>query len=101
MGSPDGTTPDPITGEVFPAEPGHEPEEAPVHEVLITRPFYLQSTEVTQGQWSQVMGDSPSYFWDCGEGCPVERVRKTEDTNCGCQTAIGPARRSSISAFPA
>ena len=30
--------------------------EQPVHTVNITQPFYMQRTEVTQGQWREVMG---------------------------------------------
>lgn len=44
------------------------------HQVTISRPFYLQTTEVTQGQWQQVMGNNPSYFKKCGTDCPVEKV---------------------------
>lgn len=35
--------------------------------------FYMGKYEVTQSQWQTVMGNSPSYFKDCGN-CPVERV---------------------------
>jgi formylglycine-generating enzyme required for sulfatase activity len=48
--------------------------EKPSHLVKIERPFYLQTTPVTQGQWRQVMGGNPSSFKDCGEDCPVEMV---------------------------
>jgi len=44
------------------------------HKVTISRPFYMQTTEVTQGHWKAVMGDNPSYFKDCGDDCPVENV---------------------------
>ena len=44
------------------------------HQVTISRPFNLQTTPVTQGQWERVMGDNPSYFKECGEDCPVEQV---------------------------
>jgi formylglycine-generating enzyme required for sulfatase activity len=44
------------------------------HRVTISQPFYLQTTEVTQGQWQRVMGDNPSLFKKCGENCPVENV---------------------------
>jgi formylglycine-generating enzyme required for sulfatase activity len=44
------------------------------HRVTISRPFYLQTTEVTQGQWKAIMGDNPSLFKDCGDNCPVERI---------------------------
>ncbi|MFQ5647317.1 MAG: SUMF1/EgtB/PvdO family nonheme iron enzyme [bacterium] len=51
-------------------------DEKPVHRVNITEWFYLQTTEVTQGQWRSVMGDDPPelHFKDCGDDCPVERV---------------------------
>jgi formylglycine-generating enzyme required for sulfatase activity len=39
--------------------------ERPRHNVTINRPFYLQSNEVTQGQWKKVMGDIPS-AWSVG-----------------------------------
>jgi formylglycine-generating enzyme required for sulfatase activity len=48
--------------------------EKPSHPVKIERPFYLQTTPVTQGQWRKVMGANPSSFKDCGEDCPVEMV---------------------------
>ncbi|MEJ2207293.1 MAG: SUMF1/EgtB/PvdO family nonheme iron enzyme [Gemmatimonadota bacterium] len=49
-------------------------DEQPVHTVNITEPFYMQKTEVTQGQWKAVMGSNPSFFTSCGDDCPVERV---------------------------
>jgi formylglycine-generating enzyme required for sulfatase activity len=49
-------------------------DEQPSHPVKITKPFYLQTTEVSQGQWEKVMGDNPSRFKDCGNDCPVEQV---------------------------
>jgi formylglycine-generating enzyme required for sulfatase activity len=44
------------------------------HEVTISRPFYMQTTEVTQSQWEKVIGDNPSYFKNCGDDCPVDNV---------------------------
>ncbi len=44
------------------------------HEVVISKPFYVQTTEVTQGQWQKVMGDNPSIFRYCGSDCPVENI---------------------------
>ncbi|WP_419662349.1 uncharacterized protein Dvar_28080 [Desulfosarcina variabilis str. Montpellier] len=44
------------------------------HKVTLTQGYYLQTTEVTQGQWKQVVGSSPSYFKNCGSDCPVENV---------------------------
>jgi formylglycine-generating enzyme required for sulfatase activity len=43
-------------------------------EISIEKQFYLQTTEVTQGQWEAVMGNNPSYFKKCGQDCPVENV---------------------------
>jgi formylglycine-generating enzyme required for sulfatase activity len=48
--------------------------EHPQHQVTISRPFYLQTTPVTHGQWQQVMGKNPAYFKKCGKNCPVEDV---------------------------
>ena len=44
------------------------------HEVTETQGFYMQTTEVTQGQWQAVMGENPSRFQNCGLDCPVENV---------------------------
>jgi formylglycine-generating enzyme required for sulfatase activity len=60
MGSPSG-------------EPGRDDDERQ-HRVTLTKGFHLQTTEVTQGQWKAVMGGNPSFFRNCGDDCPVERV---------------------------
>ncbi|MEA1946117.1 MAG: formylglycine-generating enzyme family protein, partial [Thermodesulfobacteriota bacterium] len=44
------------------------------HKVTLTQGFYIQITEVTQGQWTAVMGNNPSFFNGCGDNCPVEQV---------------------------
>ena len=49
-------------------------DQNPVHLVTISRPFEMQTTEVTQAQWSAVMGSNPSHFR--GPGLPVEQVSK-------------------------
>ena len=49
MGSPD-------------SETGRQKDEGPVHRVIIEKPFYLGKYEVTQAQWTAVMGDNPSIF---------------------------------------
>lgn len=56
-----------------PAEQGREAQEV-LHEVTLTRPFYLGKYEVTQAEWTRVMGSNPSQFQSCGPSCPVERV---------------------------
>lgn len=42
------------------------------HEVTLTQGFWIGATEVTQAQFSAVMGFNPSHFEGC-EDCPVER----------------------------
>ena len=46
MGSPD-------------SEHGHQPDEGPQHVVVISKPFYMGVTEVTQAQYEAVMGTNP------------------------------------------
>ena len=58
-------------------EPGRDLDER-LHRVTLTRPFYLQTTEVTQEQWQKVMRYNPSRFKNCGNGCPVEMVSWNE-----------------------
>ncbi|MFO8030217.1 MAG: SUMF1/EgtB/PvdO family nonheme iron enzyme [Cyclonatronaceae bacterium] len=54
-------------------EPGRWSRETQ-HQVTLTQEYYMQTTEVTQGQWKAVMGSNPSSFSDCGDDCPVENV---------------------------
>lgn len=50
------------------------PEIPPIpHTVVLTKPFLMQSTEVTQHQYWIIMGNNPSEFNGC-ENCPVESV---------------------------
>ena len=53
--------------------PGREPDET-LHEVTLSKGFYLGRFEVTQGQWQRVMGENPSAFQDCG---PDSRLRRS------------------------
>jgi len=55
------------------SEPARDDDERQ-HQVVLTKSFYLQTTEVTQNQWQAVMGDNPSLHKECGPDCPVERV---------------------------
>ena len=54
-------------------ELGRETDEAQ-YTVTLSEPYYIQTTEVTQGQWKSVMGNNPSSFTDCGLNCPVEYI---------------------------
>lgn len=47
--------------------------EKTVHEVCVDD-FYLGEHEVTQREWKEIMGNNPSYFKNCGDDCPVEKV---------------------------
>jgi formylglycine-generating enzyme required for sulfatase activity len=55
-------------------ERGMDPDEEKQHKVNLTKGFYMKKTEVTQGEWEEIMGNNPSNFKDCGKECPVERV---------------------------
>ena len=52
--------------------------ESPTHEVTLTQPFYMGRYEVTQAQWTAMMGSNPSWFQGSGypnaANRPVERV---------------------------
>jgi uncharacterized protein (TIGR02996 family) len=50
-----------------PDEQGRNKDEQ-LHEVEITRPFWLGACPVTQGQWRAVRGNTPSYFSKSGGG---------------------------------
>jgi len=56
------------------SELGRESNETQ-HQVTLTKGFYIQRTEVTQGQWRAVMGNNPSSNSNCGDECPVEMVQ--------------------------
>ena len=45
-----------------------------LHPVVITRPFEISATEVTQDQFKMLMGYNPSSFSECGKDCPAEMV---------------------------
>ena len=69
MGSPDGTG-------AQPKEPCRQPPGSGMetqHEVTLTQSFEIQSTEVTQSQFTSVMGYNPSGT-SCGTTCPVVTV---------------------------
>ena len=47
-------------------------DEKPVHQVTISKAFWMGTTEVTQAQYQALMGTNPSFF--VGANRPVERV---------------------------
>jgi len=42
--------------------------------VTLSESFYIQTAEVTQGQWLNVMNSNPSSAATCGYNCPVENI---------------------------
>jgi uncharacterized protein (TIGR02996 family) len=54
-------------------------DEGPLHEVEITKAFYLGVFPVTQGQWRAVMGNKPSWFGATGDGKEVVAGLDTSD----------------------
>jgi len=54
-------------------EPGRDDDEVQ-HMVTLTQDYFMQTTEVTQGQWKAVMGSNPLSLKNCGDNCPVENV---------------------------
>ncbi len=57
--------------------PGLELKRSPdevQHPVRISRAFEMQATEVTQAEYTALMGRNPAYHSECGEACPVEQV---------------------------
>lgn len=54
-------------------EAGRGPDELQ-HPVRLTRDFWIVETEVTQGQWRELMDTNPSKDQQCGEDCLVENV---------------------------
>jgi len=75
-----------------PGEQGRDPNET-LHKVTISRPFYMQISEVTQAQWVAVMGTKSDPFARCGDDCPagsvsweqaiefVQKLNKKEESN--------------------
>ncbi|MBF2052267.1 MAG: SUMF1/EgtB/PvdO family nonheme iron enzyme [Candidatus Sericytochromatia bacterium] len=55
-----------------PADEAERSGDEVLHKVTLTRPFYAQTSPVTQAQWQAVMGTNPSRFK--GDDRPVERV---------------------------
>lgn len=64
-----------------PEEEWHQADEIQ-HEVTITKPFYLGTTEVTQSQWQAVMKNNSSF--STGDDLPVDTVT-WEDAVVFCQ----------------
>lgn len=55
------------------SETGHRWNEK-LHKVIISKSFYIQETEVTQGQWKRLVGFNPSTAKAQGKKYPVDSV---------------------------
>ncbi len=72
----------------LPSEPGHGTDEDPITEVILSRGFWIGSHEVTQAEWTAVMGPNPSGFQGMTNH-PVERVTWNEaNAYCAKKTAL-------------
>ena len=49
-------------------------DSSPMHTVSITRPVYMQKTEVTQALYEAMMMRNPASNVTCGPNCPVDRL---------------------------
>ena len=56
-----------------PDEVGRYDNEA-MHDVTLSRPYLLATTEVTQLEWRRLMKSTPAEASSCGDDCPVENV---------------------------
>ena len=61
--------------------------EGPQHKVALTKPIYVGVTEVTQAQYKQVMGTTPSHFSATGKG--KDAVANLETGNYPVETVSG------------
>jgi uncharacterized protein (TIGR02996 family) len=59
------------------SEPYHSPDEGPVHEVTLTKAFYLGRFPVTQREYREVTGLQPSHFAPAGP-LPYYRLPDTD-----------------------
>jgi formylglycine-generating enzyme required for sulfatase activity len=45
-----------------------------IHDVTLTRSFWIQQTESTQGQWLEMFGRNWALNQDCGLNCPMDNI---------------------------
>ncbi len=77
-----------------PTNEKYRDEDELIHSVTISQPFYMQTTEVTQKQWTAVMGDNPSAAdWRGGQS-PVERVSWND-----CQDFINKLNKMGVGQY--
>jgi formylglycine-generating enzyme required for sulfatase activity len=71
-----------------------------VHEVVLTKPFWMQTTEVTQAQWEAVMSVNPSSFKSVAK--PVENISWPDAQSCAARMneKLAPQFRGRTAALP-
>lgn len=57
-----------------PSCPVRNDVERPVHQVTISRDFWIGQFDITQRQWQALMKSDPAYFKSAGPDAPVEQV---------------------------
>lgn len=65
------------------SEQERHPNESPLHQVTISKDFYLGKYEVTQAQWQAIMGNNPASGYGVGNNFPIYNVSWDD-----CQTFI-------------
>jgi formylglycine-generating enzyme required for sulfatase activity len=83
-GSGGGATTGTWTLACAPEERGRVGREFQLHQVTITRPFYIGKYELTQAQWSALMSANPAQVPGVGDNHPVRDVTWND-----CQEFIG------------
>ncbi len=53
-------------------------DDEPIHTVTLSHDYLVSAIEVTQSQFKTRMTYNPASFADCGDTCPVERVKWAE-----------------------
>ena len=69
----------PATGEQgflmgSPASEKDRDDDEKQHKVVLSKGYWMQETEFTQGQWKAVMGSNPSWLTNAGLTAPVDQV---------------------------
>ncbi len=78
----------PIAAGTFMMGSNRQSGESPVHQVTLTRPFWLAKTEVTQAQYENIIGENPSTVKRGGQ-YPVDNISWNDATNfCAKLTSL-------------
>ncbi len=70
-------------------------DEGPQTEVALTQDFFLAATDITQGQYTAIMGVNPSEFKKAGLDAPVENV-SWDEAMAFCQKLAAQERAAGL-----